>query len=246
MDKLAFLRAQNAVLGEGIGREGIGTLSERALHRILKLAVESDEGCHEIKVLGSVADILNAQGITEIQTRAFERLVPKLKKFLPVYPVTLIYPIARQKRLHWIDPETKEISPPRKSPKCGKPSDAFYELYKIRAFLGRENLKVHLVLLDMEEYKYQNGYGKEKKRGAARIERIPTAFCEEVVLSSREDYRIFLPEALPEEFTAKEYAKAIGQKPRYAYLGIRILKDQFGLISHVRTEGREYVYKIEK
>ena len=98
----------------------------------------------------------------------------------------------------------------------------------------------------MEEYRYQNGYGKEKKRGAPRIERIPTAFCEEIALASREDFRIFLPESLPEEFTAKQYAKAIGQKLRYAYLGLRILKDCFGLISHVRTEGREYIYAVNE
>lgn len=246
MDKLAFLRAQSAVLSEGIDREGIGTLSERALHRILKLAIEPDESLHEIKVLGSVADIKNEAGITEIQTRAFERMVPKLKRFLPEYHVDLVYPIAAQKRLHWIDPETKEIQPPRKSPKRGRPSDSFYELFKIRALLGHENLCIRLVFLDMEEYKYKNGYGKEKKRGAPRIERIPTAFIEETVLASREDFRVFLPEELGEEFTAKQYAKAIGQKPRYAYLGLRILKDCFGLISHVRTEGREYIYKIEK
>ena len=245
MDKLSFMRAQNAVLGEGIERDGIGTLSERALHRILKLAVEPNEEFHEKKILGSVADISNAQGIVEIQTRAFERMPPKLKKFLPEYPVKLLYPIAKKKTVHWIDPETKEIAPGRKSPKTGKPSDAFYELYKIRAFLSDKNLSVHLLFLDMAEYRYRNGYGKEKKRGAARIERIPTALHEQIVLSSREDYRIFLPETLGEEFTAKEYAKAIGQKPRYAYLGIRILKDCFGLISHVRTEGREYVYKAE-
>lgn len=245
MDKLSFMRAQSAVLGEGIERAGIGTLSERALHLILKLSVEPNEEFHEKKILGSVADIQNERGIIEIQTRAFERLVPKLSKFLSEHTVEVLYPIARQKRLHWIDPETGEISPPRKSPKAGKPSDAFYELYKIRAFLGRENFSVRLVLLDMEEYRYRNGYGKDKKRGSPRIERIPTAFCEEILLASREDYRIFLPTSLGEEFTAKQYAKAIGQKPRYAYLGLRILKDCFGLISHVRTDGREYVYKIE-
>ena len=246
MDKRAFSRAQNAVLGEGIVKNGIGTLSERALHRILKLAYEPDESLHEQKVQGSVADILNADGIVEIQTRAFERLLPKLKKFLGEYKVTVVYPMAREKRLHWLDPESGELSPPRKSPKKGKPSDAFFELYKIRALLGHENLSVRLAFFDMEEYKFQNGYGKDRKKGAHRIERIPVAFCEEIVLASREDYRIFLPASLGEEFTAKQYAKAIGQKPRYAYLGLRILKDAFGLISHVRTEGREYIYKIEK
>ena len=125
MDKRAFFRAQAAVLGEGIEREGIGTLAERALHRILKLAYEPNEECHEKKIFGSVADIQNERGIIEIQTRAFEKMCPKLAKFLPYYHVTLVYPIARTKRLHWIDPETKEIAPPRKSPKCGKIFDSF-------------------------------------------------------------------------------------------------------------------------
>ncbi len=245
MDKIAFLRAQNAVLSSGIEREGIGTLSERALHRILKLAIEPNEGFHEQKILGSVADIKNEQGITEIQTRAFEKMRPKLEKLLPHFPVNLVYPIAREKRLHWIDPETREISEPRRSPKKGKPSDAFFELYKLRTLLMHENLTVSLVLLDMEEYRYR-GRTEKSRRGTERVERIPTRFVEEIRLASREDYRIFLPEALAEEFTAKQYAKAIGQKPRYAYLGLRILKDCFGLVSHVRTEGREYIYKIEK
>ncbi len=244
MDKAAFMRAQSAVLTEGIGREGIGTLSERALHRILKLAIEPNEAFHEQKVLGSVADIQNEQGITEIQTRAFEKMRPKLIKLLPHYPVTLVYPIAREKRLHWIDPVTKEISEPRKSPKKGKAADAFFELYKIRSLLSHENLTVKLLLLDMEEYRYRSGTGRGR-RGMERVERIPTRFVEEITLARREDYRIFLPEELPKEFTAKQYARAIGEKPRYAYLGLRILKDEFGLVSHVRTEGREYVYQAD-
>lgn len=245
MDKAAFLRAQNAVLTEGIGREGIGTLSERALHRILKLAIEPNEACHEQKVLGSVADIQNEQGITEIQTRAFEKMRPKLEKLLPHFPVTLVYPIAREKRLHWIDPVTKEISEPRKSPKKGKATDAFFELYKIRSLLSHENLTIKLLLLDMEEYRYR-GRTERSRRGTERVERIPTRFAEEITLARREDYRIFLPKSLGGEFTAKQYAKSTGQKPRYSYLGLRILKDCFGLISHVRTEGREYIYKIEE
>ena len=86
MDKLAFMRAQSAVFTEGIGREGIGTLSERALHRILKLAFEPNEAFHEKKVLGSVADIQNEGGIVEIQTRAFEKCARSLKNFCRIFP----------------------------------------------------------------------------------------------------------------------------------------------------------------
>lgn len=53
----------------------------------------------------------------EIQTRALYRLKPKLDKFLPFYPVTVVYPISYDKWVCWINEETGEITQKRKSPK---------------------------------------------------------------------------------------------------------------------------------
>ena len=75
-----------------------------------------DESTHEIPIGGCVADIYTGEEILEIQTRSFDRLREKLDRFLPLCPVTIVYPIPHEKRLIWIDEETGELSSPRKSP----------------------------------------------------------------------------------------------------------------------------------
>ena len=62
---------------------GIGSLSEGSLHHLLKFYFEPDADRHEVGVGRYFADILNEDGIIEIQTRALYRLSPKLDAFLP-------------------------------------------------------------------------------------------------------------------------------------------------------------------
>ena len=61
---------------------------------------------HEIPIENFVADIFTGQEIIEIQTRAFYKMRRKLDAFLPLYPVTIVYPIPHIKWLSWIDEET--------------------------------------------------------------------------------------------------------------------------------------------
>ena len=78
---------------------GIGSLSEGSLHHLLKFYFEPDADRHEVGVGRYFADILNEDGIIEIQTRALYRLSPKLDAFLPLYPVTVVYPVAAVKQV---------------------------------------------------------------------------------------------------------------------------------------------------
>ena len=52
-----------------------------------------DTDMHEIPIENFVADIYTGQEIIEIQTRAFNKMRRKLDAFLPLYPVTIVYPI---------------------------------------------------------------------------------------------------------------------------------------------------------
>ena len=132
-------------------REGIGTLAEKTLHLILKHYAEPDERYHEIKVGRKVADVKSGDRITEIQTRSFDRLRPKLFDFLKEHKVTVVYPVAKEKYIYWIDPISDETTDPRKSPKKGSALDIFPELYKIRMFLSEPNLKFRILLLKVDE-----------------------------------------------------------------------------------------------
>lgn len=157
IDTERFERARGRVIGIERQRLGIGTLSEKTVHAVLKNYYAPDEDMHEIPIENFVADIFDGEAVIEIQTRSFQNMRRKLAAFLPLYPVTIVYPIPHVKWLHWMDEETGEISPGRKSPKKGNAYQAFIELYKIRPFLKDPNLRLRLDLIDMEEYRLLNG-----------------------------------------------------------------------------------------
>ncbi|MBQ1985834.1 MAG: hypothetical protein II230_05980, partial [Clostridia bacterium] len=73
MDPERFLKARETALQRTKGENGIGTLSEKALHAALKVYYEPDAESREITLGGYVADIVGEDGIIEIQTRGFER-----------------------------------------------------------------------------------------------------------------------------------------------------------------------------
>ena len=123
MDKERF---DALCLQEQAADGGIGTLGEKRLHRVLKTYFEPRAACREQPFAGYVADILNEEGVTEVQTRNYGALRKKLDAFLPLGPVRVVCPLPARKWISWVDPATGEISARRPSPKHGAPIDAFY------------------------------------------------------------------------------------------------------------------------
>lgn len=243
IDREAFEAARKKVIGVDRKRSGIGTLSEKTVHAILKNYYEPDEEKQEIPIENYVADIFSDGRIMEIQTRQFNKMRNKLSAFLPLYPVTIVYPIPREKWIIWIDEESGELSRKRKSPAKGNVYLAFIELYKIKMYLKNPNLRVKLVLMDMEEYKLLNGWSRDKKRGSSRYDRIPTELVEEVDITRIEDYMQFVPYDLEEEFTSKEFAKAAHIPVKLAQTVLNILYD-IGTVTRTGKKGRKYLYTV--
>ncbi len=237
-------RLQQALtLSETSVSQGIGTQKERTLHSVLKYYLEPDAEYHEIPIGSFIADIYRDDRIIEVQTGSFTPLAKKLDAFLPEFPVTIVYPIPHVKWLHWMDEETGEISPGRKSPKKGNTYQAFIELYKIRPFLKDPNLRLRLDLIDMEEYRLLNGWSRDKKKGSDRFDRIPLTFVEEVRVDRREDYMQFIPYEIPEEFTAKDFAACAKIPVRLAQTVLLILTDLL-IVERIGKQGRSYLYRI--
>lgn len=226
-----FLTADNNRLTQAINaaksssKNGIGRLSEKTLHSVLKYYFEPDETNHEVKIAGYFADIANADGICEIQTAAFGNLRPKLQVFLPSWPVHVIYPIAQTKHLSWVHPESGEISPARKSPKKGSQYEIAKELVFIKPFLQNPNLTITAVMLDIDEYKLLNGYGKDHKFRASKYERIPHTINSLHTMGGTFGFSALLPPALPSPFSTKDYAKAAKVPQRIATMAVNILKN---------------------
>ena len=243
MDALRFAKACEEAEQASPSDKGIGTLSEKTLHAVLKRYYEPHGDNHEVKIGGYVADIVGEHGIIEIQTRNFDRLRTKLAAFLPAARTTVVYPAVGLKWLCWVDKDTGEVTNRRKSPRKGGLYDVIPELYKIKAQLFHPNLQIAVPVIELTEYRYLDGWSGDRKKGSTRCERIPQALMAEYRLSGREDYRQFLPGTLPEEFDSAEFAKAANIRRPLAQTTLLLLT-LAEVVQRVGKRKNAYVYRV--
>jgi hypothetical protein len=250
-DSLRFANICLSYVARGVHLEdGIGTLAEKRMHASLKNYICPDPACHEIRVKdalgesdakgnGFVADVLKGSNIWEIQTGSMYPMRAKIAWYMQKTPYlcTVVVPVPYRKYINWIDPDTCKVQKRSSRPHVTKPTAIASELYWLREHLQNPRLRFELLLLEVEEYRLLDGYGKEKKARASRYEKIPTALCDTVILEKREDYRMFLPDSLPAQFTAKEFAAASGQRGRNAYYALHMLTGA-GLLTEGEKIGR--------
>lgn len=245
MDKQRFEWAKEKIIGLSRERKGIGTLSEKSMHAILKLYLEPNADYHEIPVNGYVADIYRDGSIIEVQTANFNKLRDKLSVFLNEYEVTIAYPIPHEKWLSWMDTETGELGKKRKSPKTGTPYEAFIQLYKIKQFLNNPNIRIKLLLINMDEIRLLNGWSYNKKRGSTRFDRIPRDLVDEIDFESAKDYIQMVPMELPETFLAKDFAKAAHINTGLAQVTLNILT-YTKVVKRVGKSGNAILYHVSE
>jgi len=242
MDSLRFAQTCREIVGNERQRKGIGTLSEKTLHAVLKHYYEPWDDCKEIRIGNYVADIVGEKGIIEVQTNDLGRLRKKLEAFLSVCDVTVVYPIAAVKYLRWLDTETGELTDRRKSPKKMTVYDGFKELYKIKYLLKNFRLHICFPLLEIEEIRYLNGWSKNKKKGSSRCDINPLAMLDEICIDNIEDYERFVPTSLPEEFTSADIAEKCGIKRPLAQTVLNVLTFT-ETVTRTGKEGRNILYK---
>lgn len=241
MDKTRFLSACMACAEKSRGQNGIGTLGEKSVHAALKHYFDPCEAHHEIRFKGYVADIKNEQGFVEIQTRGFYRLKKKLELFLQEAPVTVVYPVAAERWLLWID-EDGTAEPKRKVTRKPTAASILPELYNLRALLENPRLKFCIVLMEVEDYRLKDGYGPDKKKRATKFDRYPVALLDELWLTSPEDYLQLVPENLEDGFSAKEYARAVKLPAGQASAATNVLFS-LGVLERVGKERNAYLYR---
>ena len=235
---MSFSEALETALSRS--RESIGTYKEKTLHHTLKLYYGGLYST-EANIGRFVADVVRDDGIYEIQSKAFYRMTSKLEAFSSVNPVTVVYPVTVSKNIIWADTETGEVVSRSKSPKKGSVYSILPELYSLRNFLKNENLTFICALVECDEYRYADGYGKDKKKRATKVDIIPTCLKDEIQICGSEDYKIFLPDSLPEVFTSSDYSKATKLRRGDASKALLVLTE-VGAVSRVGTKGNSILY----
>ena len=243
LDRERFLAAVEKSCNRLKGEKGIGTLGEKSVHAALKAYFEPQSDNTEIRIGSFVADIAGEDGIIEIQTRQFYRLVKKLDCFLEYTHVTVVYPIIAKKYVRWLDPETGELSARRVSPRKGSIYDACKELVSIKFALDNPRFTFVAVMLEAEDIRLLDGYGKDKKKHSTKFDRVPIDILCEYRFECPRDYMMLIPPELSGRFTSKDLAKAAGISRTLAGIALNILT-YTECVSRVGKNGREIIYEI--
>ena len=242
IDQNLFSEACYKMIGALQGQNGIGTLREKTIHSVLKYYYAPNPAYHEIRIGSYVADICVDGEIYEVQTRNFNTMRGKLDFFLQEHDVTIIYPVAHTKWLSWLDMETWELSPKRKSPKKGTLYQIIPELYRIKMFIANPRLHFIISLIDVEETRCLNGWSHNKKRGSSRMDGKPVAIFDEVRIDTFSDYMVFLPDTLPGQFTSKDLAKTAKISQGSASTLLNVLLET-RIIDRVGKTGNSFLYQ---
>lgn len=247
MDKELFELAIRASLDIEINT-GIGTMSEKRVHSTLKYYVSPDMDFHEKKYCGFVCDAVTEQSVFEIQSRAFDRLRRKLDKILPDFPLTVVYPVIRERMIILTDESTGETVK-RKSPKKGSIYSVIPELYKVRSYLHHPNFYLRLITISAIDHRVKtlckkNTYKRYKPKNYTKHELIPSEIHSDITLSRPDDYTIFIPKGLPEEFLSSDFAIAAHIPRTVASTTLLILSD-IGLVKRIARKKEGYLYCLD-
>lgn len=228
------------------GMQGFGSLNEKTTHAVLKSFYAGSKDNEEVMVDGFIADVFCDGQIVEIQTKQFGHLKKKLSVFLPKYPVKIIYPFSLKNTIHWIDPVTGEESPNKRASKRGSVYNVFEEVFRILEYMKDPNLSITVLLLETEETRLLDGYRKDKKVKATKIDRYPVKVMEKYEFTDYRDFYSLIPIDLNTNFTVKDFAKSANIPESTASISLRVFYE-LGLVNRIGkgTHGA-YIYEINE
>ena len=193
----------------------ITTYMERSLHKSLKTYFCPDEAKHEIKIGRHVADACDGNTIFEIQTGNFSPLYKKLQFYLENtdFDIVVVRPIAQNRRIFWLD-ETGELKKaPRLSSKHETIASGIADIYYIKEFLGNPRITFCFVLMEIDEVRLLDGYGKQKKIRATSVDRVAGEIYSLQYIKNIEDVKTSIFPLLPNEpFDREELSKFLKLK----------------------------------
>ena len=220
---------------------GIGLLQETSLHAALKTWYARPGDRLEVPVDGFVVDIVRDRLLIEIQTRNFSALKAKLPKLVERHPVRLVYPIAQEKWIVRLAGDGQDPLSRRKSPRRAVPEHLFLELVRIPALASHPNFSLEVLLTKEEELWRDDGRGSWRRKGWSIADRRLVDVVQSILLNGPEDFRALLPAELPQPFTTRDLASAIGQ-PAYLAGKMAYCLRLMGAIETVGKRGRSWLY----
>ena len=186
-------------------------------------------------------DVLREDVAIEIQTRNLGKIRPKLTELVREHRVLLAHPIAQEKWLVYLDPETGERIRRRRSPKRGRVTDVFAELVYLRGLINHPNLSLEVLMIQEEELRRDDGKGSWRRRGVSIVRHELIDVVGRVRFDSGQDLASLLPVELDAPFTNRELAHALSSRLRMARRMSYCLREM-GVLESAGKRGRELLF----
>jgi hypothetical protein len=221
----------------------IGTLKEKDIHKSIKFLIDSDENNHEKKIGKFHVDVLNKNGIFEVQTRSFYKLKEKIVELSKDNYFTIVFPISRIKTIIVINSNSGELIRKRKSPKKGSIYDFLLELYTIRDLVDIENLRYRIIIIDSIEYRDSETKVGRYKRTLKKIQNEPVDIIEDISLERINDIYKFLNLDIQGEFDANLFSKIKSLSLNDSRTVLNML-ERLNIVKRIRKEKNKYIYEV--
>jgi hypothetical protein len=156
------------------------------------------------------------------------------------HKITVLHPLIGKKQILWLHPEGGEVTPARSPLHEG----VLHGIAQLKPFLPYLcNGRFHLIfpVIEAEEYRLLDGWGKGGKRGSHRYELMPRALTAVYRLSTREDFLAIFPE-MPTDFTAKEFGKTTRLRG-YDLYDVLAVFEGIGIIEKCGTRARAVLWR---
>lgn len=217
----------------------INTYNETQLHRTLKNLYSPDDSGKEKAVEGFICDIYDGHVIIEIQTGHFAALRHKLEKLLPLYRMTIVYPVAENAYIRMLN-EDGSLRSCRKSPKHGNRYQIFKELSSIAQYTEYPNLSIEMLYIDCEVIKIDDKKGRSRYKNPRIIDKRLLKINREETILRGGQLVIPLLDRLPHHFISSDI-RSLGAGVYTSYI-ISFLK-KIKKIEFYTKAGRWSVYK---
>ena len=235
---------QNSTNGIEKTDKVITTYMERSLHASLKGHFCPDESHHEVKIGRFVADACVDGTIFEIQTGNFAPLRKKIQFYLEntEFNIVIVRPLAQNRRIFWLDESSGELKKaPRLSSKHENLASGIADIHYISEFLGVERVSFCFVLMEIDEVRKLDGYGKQKKIRATSVDRLAGEIYSTVYINNKNDIMHEILSLLPDgEFSREELSKALKLKGLKLWSAQKLLLEKD--ILSCKKDGKRLVF----
>lgn len=223
----------------------ITTYMERNLHASLKHHFCPDESKHEIKIGRFVADVCDGNTIFEIQTGSFSPLRKKLQFYLENtdFNIVVVRPIAQNRKILWLDEESGELKKaPRISSRHENLASGIADILYLKEFLNNQRLSFCFVMMEIDEVRLLDGYGKQKKIRATSVDRMAGEIYSVHYIKNLNDIKDYIFPLLPDEpFGRDILSKSLKLKGMKLWSAQKLLLETELLSCH--KEGNKLIFK---